>query len=70
MFENHLFDELSDLPLDRIEIADWLEKFEDLAKRIPGTAKNLLSNTKQMLKWASRRKYIQTNVLADVYPNF
>ena len=21
-----------------------------------------------MLKWASRRKYIQTNVLADVYP--
>ena len=68
MFENHLFDELGDLPLDRIEIADWLEKFEDLAKRIPGTAKNLLSNTKQMLKWASRRKYIQTNVLADVYP--
>ncbi|OBY75933.1 tyrosine-type recombinase/integrase [Acinetobacter gyllenbergii] len=68
MFENHLFNKLGNHPIDRIDISDWLGIFEELAGRIPGTAKNLLSNTKQMLKWAAKRKYIQTNILADVYP--
>ena len=54
MFENHLLPKLGDLPIDRIDIADWLKIFEELAARIPGTAKNLLSNTKQMLKCAGR----------------
>jgi integrase len=68
MFENHLTQKLGNLPIDRIDITDWLEVFEELAGRIPGTAKNLLSNTKQMLKGAAKRKYEQTNVLADIYP--
>ncbi|RBA42370.1 MULTISPECIES: tyrosine-type recombinase/integrase [Acinetobacter] len=68
MFENHLLPKLGDLPIDRIDITDWLKLFEELAARIPGTAKNLLSNTKQMLKWAAKRKYVQTNVLADIFP--
>ena len=68
MFENHLLPKLGNLPIDRIDITDWLKLFEELAARIPGTAKNLLSNTKQMLKWAAKRKYVQTNVLADIFP--
>ena len=68
MFENHLLPKLGELPIDRIDIVDWLSVFEELAGRIAGTAKNLLSNTKQMLKWAAKRKYVQTNVLADIYP--
>ena len=68
MFEIHLLPKLGELPIDRIDIVDWLGVFEGLAGRYAGTAKNLLSNTKQMLKWAVKRKYVQTNVLADIYP--
>ncbi|MHA3051862.1 tyrosine-type recombinase/integrase [Acinetobacter sp. ANC 4640] len=67
-FENHILPKLGKLPADRISVNDWLTVFEDLAQRQPGTAKNLLSSTKQMMKWALKRELIENNSLSDIFP--
>lgn len=68
VFENHILPTLGELPADRIDIRTWLNLFEPLAIKYKGTAKVLLSNTKQMLKWAVKREIIDTNALNDVFP--
>ncbi|ENU07782.1 tyrosine-type recombinase/integrase [Acinetobacter calcoaceticus] len=65
---NHISPQLGKYPIERVDIEHWLELFEKLAAKQPGTAKVLLSNVKQMLKWAAKRKLILTNVLADIFP--
>lgn len=67
-FENHIFPVLGSLPADRIDIQMWLRLFESLALKYKGMAKILLSNSKQMLKWAVKRELIKNNNLADVFP--
>lgn len=68
IFENHIQEKLGAFPIERIDIKDWLEYFEELARRQPGTTKILLSNVKQMMSWAQKRKYVETNVLQNVFP--
>lgn len=67
-FENHLTPKLGKFPVDRITIRDWLGVFESIAKNKPGAAKNLLSSTKQMIKWALKRDIITTNSIGDILP--
>ncbi len=66
-FKLHVFDEIGDLPIDRITLQQWLAVLEDLAEEKPSIADRILTNTKQVLKWAKKRELIEVNVLSDIY---
>lgn len=66
-FEQHVFPEIGDLPINRITLQQWLAILEDLAEDIPSIAERVLTNAKQVLKWAKKRELIDVNVLSDIY---
>lgn len=65
-FELHIFPKLGKFPVGEISLKQWLFILEDIAKRKQGIADRLLTNTKQMLKWAVKREIIDRNVLSDI----
>ncbi|MCS0397904.1 site-specific integrase [Vibrio diabolicus] len=65
-FEIHLLPELGKLPAEKITLHQWLELLETLSQNRPGIAERLLTNSKQMLKWAVKRKLLNSNVLAEI----
>lgn len=66
-FEQHVFPKIGDLPIDRITLQQWLAILEDLAEDIPSIAERVLTNSKQVLKWARKRELLEVNVLSDIY---
>lgn len=68
-FEIHIFPKLGKLPVDTITLHEWLEVLEALAAVYPDTTMSILTNTKQMLKWAVKRRLLASNVLQDITAN-
>lgn len=66
-FEQHVIPEIGDLPIDRITLQQWLAILEELAEEIPSIAERVLTNSKQVLKWARKRELLEINVLSDIY---
>lgn len=66
-FEMHVIPEIGDLPIDRITLQQWLAVLEDLTESIPSIAERILTNAKQVLKWAKKRELIEVNPLSDIY---
>ncbi|WP_151744477.1 tyrosine-type recombinase/integrase [Acinetobacter calcoaceticus] len=66
-FEHHVFPEIGDLPIDRITLQQWLAILEELAEEVPSIADRILTNSKQVLKWAKKRELLEINVLSDIY---
>ncbi|MDR8311074.1 integrase, partial [Acinetobacter baumannii] len=66
-FEHHVFDEIGDLPIERITLQQWLAILEELAEEVPSIAERILTNSKQVLKWAKKREIVEVNVLSDIY---
>lgn len=66
-FEHHVFDEIGDLPIERITLQQWLAILEELAEEVPSIAERILTNAKQVLKWAKKREIVEVNVLSDIY---
>lgn len=66
-FELHVFPEIGDLPIDRITLQQWLAILEELAEEKPSIAERVLTNAKQVLKWAKKRELLEVNALSDIY---
>ena len=66
-FNIHVLPEIGDLPIDRITLQQWLAILEDLANKTPSIAERVLTNAKQVLKWAKKRELIEVNPLSDIY---
>lgn len=66
-FELHVFPLVGKKPVNRMVLSDWLSVIDPLTKSTPSIAGRVLSNSKQMLKWALKREFIDRNVLADLY---
>lgn len=66
-FEIHVLPEIGDLPIDRITLQQWLAILEDLTENVPSIAERVLTNAKQILKWAKKRELIEVNPLSDIY---
>lgn len=58
-FEQHVIPEVGDLPVDRITLQQWLALLEELADEVPSIADRVLTNAKQVLKWAKRDSYLK-----------
>jgi len=65
-FELHVFPKLGKFPIGEITLQQWLALLEGVAKTRQAIADRLLTNTKQMLKWAVKRQVIERNVLSDI----
>ena len=66
-FEIYVFPKLGNVPLDQIPLSAWLAILEKLvADSKPSIADRILTNTKQVMKWAIRRQLAQINVLSDI----
>ena len=57
-FELHVFPKIGDLPIDRITLQQWLAVLEELAEEKPSIAERILTNAKQVLKWAKKRELL------------
>ena len=66
-FELHVFPKIGDLPIERITLQQWLAILENLVKDKPSIADRILTNAKQVLKWAKKREIIEVNPLSDIY---
>lgn len=66
-FNIHVLPEIGDLPIDRITLQQWLAILEELADKTPSIAERVLTNAKQVLKWAKKRELIEVNPLSDIY---
>ncbi|MBV2128207.1 tyrosine-type recombinase/integrase [Arsukibacterium indicum] len=65
-FEIHVFPRIGNLPVESITLHEWLKELEILASTYSGTTMSILTNAKQMLKWAVKRRLIQHNVLQEI----
>lgn len=68
-FELHIFPAIGKLPAQSITLHEWLKELERLAEKHPDTTMSILTNAKQMLKWAVKRRLISHNVLQDITAN-
>lgn len=66
-FELYVFPVVGKLPANRISLQQWLELLEGRAKETPYIAERILVNTKQMYKWAVKRKIVEDLVLSEIY---
>jgi hypothetical protein len=65
-FEIHVFPVIGSLPAEKVSLHEWLSLLEKHATVRPGIAERILSNAKQMLKWAVRRRLIAASALAGI----
>ncbi|WP_394239918.1 tyrosine-type recombinase/integrase [Vibrio astriarenae] len=65
-YELHVFPKLGDIPIEHLTLHNWLELLEPMAKDKPSIAGRILTNTKQALKWGTKRQMVQGNVLSDI----
>ena len=65
-FELYVLPILGDLPAEKISLHQWLAILEEHAEKRPAIADRILTNSKQILKWAVKRKLIPENVLTGI----
>jgi len=65
-FEIHVLPRYGTFPSKEVTLHHWLELLEELVVRVPSIADRILTNAKQMLRWAVRRKRLDYNPLADI----
>lgn len=65
-FELYVFDKIGALPIEDITLQQYIAIIESVAATAPAIAERLLTNTKQMLKWAKKRQIVTHNILADL----
>lgn len=65
-FELYVFPTLGGLPAGKITLHQWLALLEEQAAVRPGIADRLLTNAKQLLKWAVKRQLVPVNALAEI----
>lgn len=65
-FELYVFPKLGHLPAERVTMHEWLALLESLSTSVPGITERILTNAKQMLKWAVKRRLITSNPIADI----
>ncbi|MBH1972147.1 integrase family protein [Moraxellaceae bacterium AER2_44_116] len=65
-FELYVLPKIGNLPANKVTLHEWLFILESKAKESESIASRILTNSKQMIKWAIKRKVIDTNVLADI----
>ena len=65
-FELYVLPVIGGLPAEKITLHQWLAILEDLAEKRPAIAERILTNSKQMLKWAVKRQLIPLNVLTEI----
>jgi integrase len=65
-FEIHVFPQIGRLPAEKVTVHEWLGILEKNAEARPGIADRILTNAKQMLKWALRRRLIAAHPLAGI----
>ncbi len=65
-FELYILPVIGDLPAEKITLHQWLAILEEHAEKRPAIADRILTNSKQMLKWAVRRKLIPVSVLTGI----
>jgi integrase len=65
-FEIHVLPELGAMPADQVTLHHWLELLERVAVEAPSIADRILTNAKQMLKWAVKRKRLASNPLFEI----
>lgn len=63
-FEIHVFPSYGKHPSMEVTLHHWLDLLEELAAKVPCIAEVILTNAKQMLKWAVKRKRLP-GLLAD-----
>lgn len=67
-FEIHVFPRLGKLPAGELSVNEWLHLLEPVAKSTPHIADRIITNGRQMYKWAERRGYVGSNPLTNVLP--
>jgi integrase len=65
-FELYVFPKIGALPAAKVTLHEWLALLDEHAKTRPGIATRILTNTKQMLKWAVKRRLIESNPLVEI----
>jgi len=65
-FEIHVFPRIGRLSTTEASLHAWLELLEPLAKVRPAICSRVLTNAKQMYKWAIKRHLVESNPLADI----
>ena len=66
-FELYVFPKLGVIPVSMLNFHTWLELLEKLVETKPVIADRILTNTSQCFRWAVKRRYIETNVLAGFH---
>lgn len=66
-FEIHVFPKIGKLPADSVTLHIWLEILEPLMEKVPSIADRVLTNSKQMYKWAIKRLILKHNPLYDLF---
>ncbi|MPX14608.1 tyrosine-type recombinase/integrase [Moraxella catarrhalis] len=65
-FELYVFPVIGSLPINDITLQQYIIIIESISEKTPGIAERILTNTKQMLKWAKKREIVTHNILADL----
>jgi len=65
-YELYVFPKLGNLPLDKITTDMWMTLLEKVTKKTPSIGDRILTNSKQMMSWAARRKIIDNNPLIEI----
>ena len=65
-FELYVFPKVGHFPAGKITLHEWLDILERRAKKTPSIAERLLINTKQMYKWAVKRRMVEFSPLSEI----
>jgi integrase len=65
-FELYVFPKVGHLPAEKVTMHEWLALLENLSSSVPGITERILTNAKQMLKWAVKRRLVTSNPIADI----
>lgn len=65
-FELYVFPVIGGLPAKEVTLHQWLDLLEGRAEAAPAIASRILTNAKQMYKWALRRRLVEHNPLSDI----
>jgi len=64
--ELHILPKLGRLPLDQVALHHWLSVIEPLSKKSPAMSVRVLTQCRQMLRWAMRRRLVKDNPLLNI----
>ncbi|MFT0137520.1 tyrosine-type recombinase/integrase [Alcanivoracaceae bacterium MT1] len=65
-FELYVFPVIGGLPAKEVTLHQWLDLLEGRTEAAPAIASRILTNSKQMYKWALRRRLVEHNPLSDI----